>query len=200
MIKNLIFDFGDIFINLDKPATAKELSKYGFNGLTPALESFLQKYEKGLINTDEFLKKGTEFFPKASLKDFKDAWNSVLLDFPEYRLNFIQNLAQENKYDLFLLSNTNALHIEHIVETMGQEKFDGFRSCFKKFYLSHEINLRKPDAEIYQFVIDENILEPTECLFIDDTKENTESAVKLGIQTWHLQVGKEDIIHLKQKL
>lgn len=200
MIKNLIFDFGDIFINLDKPATAKELSKFGFTGLTPALELFLQQYEKGLISTDEFLKKGTEFFPKASSKSFKDAWNAVLLDFPEYRLNFIHNLAQENKYDLFLLSNTNALHIEHIIKTMGKEKFDSFRSCFKRFYLSHEINLRKPDAEIYQFVIDENNLEPTECLFIDDTKENTESAKKLGIQTWHLQVGKEDIVHLKQKL
>jgi len=200
MIKNLIFDFGDIFINLDKPATARELSKYGFKGLTPELESFLQQYEKGLIDTDEFVKRGIEFFPLASETNFKDAWNAILLDFPLERLEFIENLANENKYRLFLLSNTNALHIENIIETFGDANFNRLKDCFEKFYLSHEIHLRKPDTDIYQFVLDENNLIASECLFIDDTKENTDSAEKLGIKTWHLQVGKEDIINLKSKL
>ena len=141
MIKNLIFDFGDIFINLDKPATARELSKYGFTGLTPELESFLQQYEKGLIDTDEFVKRGTEFFPSASETNFKDAWNAILLDFPLERLEFIENLANENKYRLFLLSNTNALHIENIIETFGDANFNRLKDCFEKFFFNLEISI-----------------------------------------------------------
>lgn len=83
---------------------------------------------------------------------------------------------------------------------MGRDKYNRFKSCFEKFYLSHEIHLRKPNAEIYQFVLDENGLNPTETFFIDDTVENTDAAKKLGIDVWNLIVGQEDIIQLKSKL
>ena len=64
------------------------------------------------------------------------------------------------------------------------------------FYLSHEIQLRKPNADIYEFVLKENNLKPEECLFIDDTKENTDTANKLGIHTWNIDETTEDIINL----
>ncbi|MEL6917638.1 MAG: HAD-IA family hydrolase, partial [Bacteroidota bacterium] len=68
------------------------------------------------------------------------------------------------------------------------------------FYLSHEIHLRKPDEDIYRFVLEKNHLKASETLFIDDSPENTLSAKQLGIKTWHLLVGTEDVIHLKSKL
>ncbi len=200
MIKNIIFDFGDIFINLDKPATAKEMEKFGFQGLTPELERLFHTYEKGLITSDEFISNVGTTFPKATPQQLTNAWNAILLDFPENRLEFIENLAKENTYRLLLLSNTNDIHIECVKEQMGWKNYNRFKNCFDQFYLSHEIFLRKPDAEIYQFVLDKNNLIPSETFFVDDTKENTDSALELGINVWNLKVGEEDIINLKFKL
>ena len=83
---------------------------------------------------------------------------------------------------------------------MGIENYERFKACFEQFYLSHEIKLRKPNTDIYEFVLQKNKLNPKETLFIDDTEENTEGAKKLGIKCWHLQVGLDDITDLKDRL
>ncbi|WP_299432567.1 HAD family phosphatase [uncultured Maribacter sp.] len=200
MIKNIIFDFGDIFINLDKEAVFKELTKYGFTSLTPELDSLAKEYEQGLLSSKDFTATLITIFPEANESKIKEAWNSILLDFPLYRLDFLEQLAQEKNYRLFLLSNTNALHISHVIKTMGETNYNRFKNCFEKFYLSHEIQLRKPNATIYEFVLEQNNLKAEETFFIDDTKENTDAAEKLGITCWNLLVGFDDIINLKTKL
>ncbi|WP_298476542.1 HAD family phosphatase [uncultured Maribacter sp.] len=200
MTKNIIFDFGDIFINLDKQAVFKELAKYGFTSLTPELDSVAKKYEQGLISSENFIQSLITIFPKADASKIKTAWNSILLDFPLRRLEFLENLAKEKKYRLFLLSNTNEIHISYVIESMGKENYKRFKDCFEKFYLSHEIQLRKPNADIYEYVLQQNNLIAEETFFIDDTKENTDAAEKLGIPCWNLQVGFEDVTDLKNKI
>lgn len=201
MIKNIIFDFGDIFINLDKEIIFREIERFGGNPvLSPEIQAINNNYEVGEISSEVFVSQLSEIYPKASRQEIIAIWNGMLLDFPDYRLNFIEDLAKQNTHRLFLLSNTNALHIEHVEEKMGAEKFKRFRNCFEQFYLSHEIHLRKPNADIYNFVLQENELKAEETFFIDDTKENTDAAEKLGISYWNLQVAKEDIVHLKTKL
>lgn len=200
MIKNIIFDFGDIFINLDKEIVFKEMGRYG--SIEPSFEllQLCSAFEVGNIEANEFTSSLQSFFPTATSKQIEDVWNSMILDFPDYRLDFIEALANDNNYRMFLLSNNNALHLQKAVEIMGNTKYTRFKNCFERFYLSHEIQLRKPDNAIYQFVLDENDLLPSETFFVDDTKENTDAAKALGIKTWNLIVGKEDIIHLKSKL
>jgi len=100
---------------------------------------------------------------------------------------------------LFLLSNTNQLHISWIQHNWGLNRYLEFKNCFNKFYLSHEINLRKPSIEIYEFILNENNLIARETLFIDDLKENTEAANALGIHTWNLIPGQEDVTQLFSK-
>jgi putative hydrolase of the HAD superfamily len=200
MFKNIIFDFGDIFINLDKQAPIIEMEKWGLKNFEPAFTNLLYSYEKGLLDSDTFLSKMKDYFPSANPDQIKKGWNSIILDFPENRLEFIEQMAKENNYTLILLSNTNALHIEKVIENMGKDRFDRFKKCFDKFYLSHEINLRKPNADIYQFVLDVNNLKASETFFVDDTLENTLASEQLGITSWNLQVGKEDIVQLKSKL
>ena len=199
MIKNLILDFGDIFINLDKPATAREMMKYGFTEITPELDTLFKEYEMGLISSEGFLEHTGRLFPKATRQNLIDAWNAILLDFPEERLNFLEELAKENRYRLFLLSNTNEIHIENERRKMG-ERFNRFENAFEVFYLSYQMGKRKPNLDIFQQVLDENDLIPEETLFVDDTKENTDTAEKLGIKTWNLIVGQEDITQLKSRL
>jgi putative hydrolase of the HAD superfamily len=201
MMKNIIFDFGDIFINLDKLVIAKEIARQGGNlDLLPKLHGLNERYEVGEISSEEFINQLADLYPMVAQAEIIALWNSMLLDFPDYRLDFIENLARENKYRLFLLSNTNDLHIPHVEKKMGSEKFNRFRNSFEQFYLSHEIGLRKPNAAIYQFVLDQNGLKAEETFFVDDTKENTDAAAQLGIKTWNLIVGVEDIIHLKARL
>ncbi|HDZ06283.1 hypothetical protein LCGC14_0148070 [marine sediment metagenome] len=193
MIKNIIFDFGDIFINLDKQAPLLEMAKFGFTEMTPELDIIFKDYETGLMESDEFVNRLQTIFSNASKEQITKAWNSIILDFPEKRLTFIENLNSENQYRLFLLSNTNDLHIDIVKKSMGLDRFNRFKNCFEMFYLSQEMKMRKPNANIYEYVLHENKLIADETFFVDDTKENTDSASKLGIHCWNLQVGKEDI-------
>lgn len=197
MVKNIIFDFGDIFINLDKPATVRELTEsFGYFNLTPEMDQINKEYEKGHVTSSDFIHFYHSVFPKATKEELINAWNAILLDFPEDRLNFIEQLASKNEYRLFLLSNTNDLHIKYVEKSMKPERYNRFKNCFEQFYLSHEINFRKPDLDIYEFVLNQNNLIAEESLFIDDTEENTISASKLGIKTWNLAPGKDEIMNL----
>ena len=200
MIKNIIFDFGDVFINLDKEATARMMIKHGFAGLTPDLMDLFKAYEMGLISTDLFLERANKWAPQANKDQLIEAWNAIILDFPEYRLEFIESLSRESRFRLFLLSNTNDLHIQRVIKNMGQDNFDRFTNCFEVCYLSHEVNMRKPDEDIFRHIINENSLLASETLFIDDTEEHTITARGLGIHTWHLAVGLEDVVELKTKI
>ena len=200
MIKNIIFDFGDIFINLDKQAPLREMSKFGFDGVTPQLDTLFKNYEMGMLSSDAFLDKMQVIFPTASRQQIIMAWNSIILDFPEHRLHFIEDLKKENTFRLFLLSNTNDLHIEKVKSSMGAERFERFKNCFEKFYLSHEMKMRKPDRNIYETVLSENNLKAEDTFFIDDNRENAHSASLLGIRCWNLNVGEEDIVQLQAHL
>jgi FMN phosphatase YigB (HAD superfamily) len=200
MIKNIIFDFGDIFINLDKPAIYEQLALFGYPELTPELNTLAKIYEVGKMTSKDFLSQLNSMIPDASLPEITNAWNCILKDFPESRLTFLENLKAEDSYRLFLLSNTNELHIRYVQETMGKQRWDRFEACFEQFYLSHEIHMRKPNTEIFDFVLNQNDLMANETYFIDDTKENTDAAASIGIHTWHLIVGSEDVTDLKTKL
>lgn len=195
MIKNIIFDFGDIFINLDKEATYREMAKLGVSNITPEMVKITQDYEKGLLKTVDFIKYFSTNF-SISEENLIAAWNAVLLDFPKHSLQFLKELAASKKNRLFLLSNTNELHIEAVKKMIGTQFFNDFENCFEQFYLSHEINLRKPDKEIYEFVLHSNQLKAEETLFVDDVKENTDAAKLLGIHVWNLNPKTENITEL----
>lgn len=195
MIKTIIFDFGDVFINLDKEgAMTNALELFEMDELSEDLIAINALYEQGLLSTDEFIDFYRENFPKLSKQEIIEAWNFIICDFPPKRLAFIEQLAKDKKYNLILLSNTNELHVDCIKEHISF--YDDFKAAFNKFYLSHEIMLRKPNADIFEFVLKENKLKPEDCLFIDDTLENTEAAAKLGINVWNNDPKTEDIVDL----
>lgn len=207
MVKNIIFDFGDVFINLDKQATLREMKKLKVEKLSEDMLANCYLYEMGKISTEKFVCrfvdryfssfKGEELEEKRN--EFINIWNAILLDFPLHRLAFLKYLNQSEKYRLFLLSNTNELHISWIQEDWGSELYEEFKSQFEQFYLSHEIGMRKPNADIYEFVLSENSLIAEETLFIDDTIENTKAAEELGIQVWNIDPETEDVANLLKR-
>jgi putative hydrolase of the HAD superfamily len=197
MIDTIIFDFGDIFINLDKQATIDGLERLGLSSWNKDLDRLNISFEKGQISRDEFLLGIQKQIPNATIDEILMAWNAVLLDFPLYRLEFLQLLSK--KFRLFLLSNTDAIHIDHFEQREGASFYGDFYQCFEKVYFSYEMGMRKPDAEIYTTLINRHELSPKRTLFVDDKKDNTDAAKALGLHVWNLQVGKEDVIELLDK-
>ena len=197
MINTIIFDFGDIFINLDKQATMDGLKNLGIPQWNEDLDQLNLQYELGAISEEYFLSGIQKHTNNASIEDISKAWNAILLDFPLYRLEFLQMLSK--KYRLFLLSNTDAIHIDTFEQKSGTTFYSDFYQCFEKVYFSFEIGMRKPNPEVYNFVLDQNGLQAKHTLFIDDKKENTDAASALGLPVWNLQVGEEDVVDLFEK-
>lgn len=195
MIKTIIFDFGNVFIDLDiEGATKKTFKALNIDSLSEEMMAFNSFYEQGLITTNEFIDFYKDNFTNLTSEELVDNWNYMLRNFPEHRLNFLKKLKAKSKYKLILLSNTNELHINWIKEYILF--YEEFKNCFDAFYLSHEIHLKKPDKAIFEFVLNENNIIATECLFIDDNKDNIETANSLNFKTWHINPEKEDVSNL----
>jgi putative hydrolase of the HAD superfamily len=197
MIDTIIFDFGDVFINLDKEGTMNGLKKLGLSEWNSELNELNLQFEKGQISEENFLQGLQKQVPNASPEDVLIAWKAVLLDFPLNRLEFLQKLSE--KYRLFLLSNTDAIHIDSFEQENGVSFYSDFYQCFEKVYFSFEMGMRKPDPEIFSYVLTTHNLSAKQTLFVDDKKENTDAALSLGIQVWNLQVGQEDVVDLFNK-
>lgn len=197
MINTIIFDFGDIFINLDKKATIDGLKNLGLKEWNTDLDQLNFQFEKGNISREDFLAGFQKQLPNASIEEILEAWNAILTDFPLYRLEFLQMLSK--KYRLFLLSNTDSIHIDTFEQRVGASFYGDFYQCFEKVYFSFEMGMRKPDAEIYLTLLNKHQLQAKNTLFVDDKKENTDAAKALGIHVWNLQVGKEDVVDLFEK-
>jgi glucose-1-phosphatase len=197
MLKNIIFDLGNVIIDIDFPRSEQELKRILTNDLEEKLYNINQndlflRYEVGNITETEFL---------ATLKNISehevenqaiiDAWNAMLIGFKSARFEMLLRLAK--KYNLFVLSNTNKTHIDWVHNDLKNNHniVDYETNFFKKVYYSHEINLRKPNVEIYEYVLRDANLVAEETLFIDDNFDNIEAAKTLNIQTIHHLLGNE---------
>ena len=197
MIEAIIFDFGDVFIDLNKQAIDTEFRKLGLTAWHDDLDALNKKYEIGKIDEMVFMLVFEKHLSNADLSEIRAAWNSILGNFPLYRLEFLQMISK--KYKLFLLSNTDHTHIEKFEHNEGQTFARDFYSCFEKVYFSYEIGIRKPDENAFKYVINNHNLNPKKTLFVDDKKENTDMAEKLGFQVWNLQPGIDDVVELFDK-
>jgi putative hydrolase of the HAD superfamily len=200
-IKNIIFDLGGVLLNIDYNLLVKAFANIGLPHFEDyftqkSQRDFFDLYEKGLISSEEFRKKIKEKCAAGTTDaEIDAAWNSMLLDFPKHRLELLLKL--KGRYRTFLLSNTNEIHMNYIHSYLEKAfQMPDFSKHFEKVHLSYNMRMRKPDAEIFQAVLRQNNLEASETLFIDDSVQHVESATKLGIQTYWLDVKKEDITTL----
>ena len=196
-IKYFIFDFGGIFINIHYHATSKAFTDLGFTGFddfysqTHALDLF-EKLETGAVNAADFYNAVRHISNLPGLTDAKieEAWSAMLGDFRLDSLNFILKLKE--KYPVYLLSNTNAIHFNKFEDTLKALTGNSLAYYFNKVYYSHNVNLRKPNADIYEFVLNDIGAKAEEAIFIDDTKINIDAASGLGLAT-HLLLPDETV-------
>ena len=189
-IKNIIFDLGGVLINIDFKLTEQAFAKLGFHDFSKHITQFhitrlFEDYETGKINDAGFINRIQQLAPHPITEnEIIHAWNALLLDFPPERIELLKKIKQQ--YRIFLLSNTNALHHTEFQKRFFALTGGQLEDVFDKTYYSQTTGMRKPNAEIYQLVVDENKLNPSETLFIDDTASNFSGAEQVGLQTFHL--------------
>lgn len=185
-MKAVIFDFGGVLINIDYQAPRRAFEALGYQSFGNSYSQAEQQevfdwLETGQISPEKFY----DEIRRLSGLDISDmqirnAWDSILLDLPDDRLVLLSQLKQAG-ISCFLLSNTNHLHIETIYQGLNARGISDFPANFSKVYLSYECGLRKPDEAFFNLLLEENQLDPKECLFIEDSVQHRESAKKLGI-------------------
>ena len=189
-ITAIIFDLGGVILNINYQNTISEFEKLGIKNSNTLYSKKMQvslfnQLEIGKISAKKFLLEIQKKTTQSSVIKIKNAWNSMLLDLPEERIKLIKLLKR--KYKLFLLSNTNSIHINKLKNNLGIKKYTQFLNLFDKVYYSHKIKARKPNKESFQLILKQQKLHPNNVLFIDDSIQHIQGAKKLGIKTHHLK-------------
>tara|TARA_B100000902_G_scaffold395139_1_gene453047 strand:+ start:823 stop:1443 length:621 start_codon:yes stop_codon:yes gene_type:complete len=189
-IKAIIFDLGNVILNIKYEKTIEGFKKLGIKNTScfyskKTQSDIFNQIEEGKITKEKFLLAIQKKTSNASIKEIKYAWNSMLLDLPIKRINLLKKLS--NDYSIFLLSNTNTIHISELKKKIGSKRYNQLYNLFDKVYYSYEIGLRKPKSKAFNIILNENKLSPHEVFFIDDSPQHIRAARKLGIHTFHLE-------------
>ena len=200
--KNVIYDMGGVLINIDYQRTIKAFEQLGYSSFADMYDQYhadalFTLLETGKVSVDEFYdsmkKKGPEAVTR---EEITTAWNAMLLDFRVKSIEFLKEIGKSK--NIYLLSNTNEIHLADVrkiyAENISRQPMD---DLFLKSWYSNEIGYRKPNEDIFEFVLRDAGLQPEETLFVDDSYNNIETAVKMGFKTHLLQDGQqiEDLVY-----
>lgn len=194
MIRNILFDFGGVIIDIDPPAVIHELVRIGVKDGLALHKSLLERnayfaLEKNELKPPAFRDLIRELTGMPLTDSAIDgAWNSIIGGIPGHRMELLKRLRKE--YRIFLLSNSNAIHYDYynvyVKREYGLESLD---SLFDRTWYSFRLGLFKPDPEIFRRVLSEGNLKAEETLFIDDNAANVTAAEQLGLKGFHLRQG-----------
>lgn len=195
MVKNLIFDFGGVIVDIDRDRAVKHFESLGLSNAEELLDKYHQRgifleIEDGRIGTDEFCEKlGKLCHRNISFDEAKAAWFSFFVGDPQYRLDYLTALRE--RYKVYILSNTNPF-------IMGRARSADFTAAGKsldyyvdKIYASYQIKSVKPGRKIFEYMINDASLNPAESVFIDDGAANVERGKELGFQVLHAVNGED---------
>jgi putative hydrolase of the HAD superfamily len=190
-VRNLIFDLGGVILDLSFQRTFTAFARLANLDAEAVAEICHHRpefnaFEKGDLSEAEFRDALRQLFSTTAADAELDAcWNAMLVDIPSERIQLLEKLR--SRYRLFLLSNTNSIHARHFNQIVNRNsRHDGLEPLFDKAYYSHASNMRKPDLEIYEYVLNESNLAAHETFFFDDNMANLDSAKQLGISTIHV--------------
>lgn len=195
-IKNILFDLGGVILNINMNASIKAFQSLGFNqSIINTNQTFSHKFfsefQNGELSVTKFYDtlRNTLGNPAITDEQIAEAWNKMIIDIPAERVQVLKELNE--KYNIYLFSNTNAIHIEKL-ETEFHSKYGfNFHSLFKKVYYSHKIFDSKPKVSSYLKVVKDAGIIAEESLFIDDLEKNIIGAQMAGLKGFWLQPGME---------
>jgi len=198
-IKQIVLDLGGVIIDLDYNRSVTSFEQLGIVDFSTSFTkkeqaSFFDAFDKGHLSPAEFRNEVRKLCPEPlSDAEIDSAWNSMLIGFPKHRLEFIRQLS--GSYPLYLLSNTNEIHVSAFTQMLNADPdLSDFLGFFNKTYYSCRIGMRKPDSEIFNFVLEDNSIIAKDTLFIDDSPQHVHGAASSGYRAVHLDLDKGDTL------
>jgi len=188
-IKNIIFDYGNVIFKIDFQKAQQSFVDLGIKNVQEFFSHsghhpMFNEFEKGNSSPDEFRDgiRKVAHHPDLSDEDIDRAWNSLLIGVPAGNHDVL--LKAKSQYRTFLLSNNNQIHYDWIMDYLKREhQIESNSIFFEKDYYSHLIGMRKPDREIFDYVIETHQLNVAETLFIDDSPQHLKTGAELGLNT-----------------
>lgn len=191
-IKNIVLDFGGVLIDIDYHATINAFQELGIENFEALYsqaqqEDLFNKFETGKISSQYFINQLLDKIGKGiSPNEVVKAWNAMLGDVHRENIEAVETI-KANGYRVYLLSNTNDIHIQVAFDRWKKLPVTQAYDLFNHIFLSQEVGMRKPDDEIFQLVLNELSASPEEVLFVDDSIQHIETANRMGIQTHLLE-------------
>ena len=186
-MKNILFDLGGVLYHIDYELTIKAFKKLGIKNFQEHFSqqqqnNLFDQLETGKISNTDFIKEMKVLLPNCTKEEIINAWNGLLIGIPKENIQLLKDLSKQ--YRLFLISNTNLIHINQINKLLYEDyNLKSLDPLFDKIYLSHQIGMRKPNRETFEWVLKDAGILAHETLFIEDSIQHIKGANKVGIRT-----------------
>jgi len=172
-----IFDIGNVLINFDFSKLLKNISDVTEYNIVEVEKKLLSplffKSETGHITSEEYYKDFSKNLDlKWSYEDFIIKWEEIY-SINEVGNNLLEELIKDNQ-NVYMLSNLAELNKIAI-----ENKFENFLNKTKRNFYSYETGFRKPEIEIYQYIISELGFAPDKCIFFDDLLANIDASKRV---------------------
>lgn len=188
MIRNIVFDLGGVIMTICQEEAIKRFKSIGLKNVENYLNPYTQTdifgdIEEGKISAEQFRAKLSELIGKeVTYEECKFAWLGYRQDVPLRNLDILRKLKVQG-YKLILLSNTNPFMMSWGLSGEFDGNGNSLESYFDSLYLSYKLGVMKPNKKIFQYIIDNEKIQPGESLFIDDGERNINAARLLGFKT-----------------
>ena len=188
MIRNIVFDLGGVIMTICQEEAIKRFKSIGLKNVEDYLNPYTQTdifgdIEEGKISAEQFREKLSELIGKeVTYEECKFAWLGYRQDVPLRNLDILRKLKAQG-YKLILLSNTNPFMMSWGLSGEFDGNGNSLESYFDSLYLSYKLGVMKPNKKIFQYIIDNEKIQPGESLFIDDGERNINAARLLGFKT-----------------
>ncbi len=179
-MKNVVFDFGQVLVRFEPsymvgryvfdPEDARLLANVVFDRL------YWDQLDAGTIYDAQVVEAVKKRIPVRLWEAAEKIHYNWIYNIPEIEgmRELIVHIKNEFGASVFLLSNISVYFAEHSSEIPILKLVD-------KCIFSAVCGKVKPDLDIYEYLCEECNIDPRETVFVDDRKENTEAAEKIGI-------------------
>ena len=195
MVKNLLFDLGGVIMNIRRQNAVDALVKIGMADADSFLGDYAQqgpflKLEEGAISESEFRNEIRVLIPvDVTDEQIDDAFCHFLLGIPKYRLDALETLHKS--YKIYMLSNTNSIMWNSVISDEFKKAGHDINYYFDGVVTSFDAKCVKPDAKIFNSVVENFNIKPEETIFFDDSQANIDAAAALGFKTAYVMPGTE---------
>lgn len=193
MIRNLVFDFGGVVVDLCWNNAIRRFAEIGLKQADVVLDRYRQQgifleLEEGKISSGKFMSELSDMCGRQlTVDEVNYAWMGFFEPVSVSKMKILEELHR--KYNMYLLSNTNPFVMDWARGSAFSSEGKGLDFYFDRLYLSYEMGVTKPDVEIFRRMIEDSGIVPEETLFVDDGISNIEAARSLGFDTLHAKEG-----------